>query len=82
MNTLDSYFIVRYTDSGQFFEVVTVDLTASVIFCNNLLNKSPHVQPTIHNHMFHTSFNEQYELHTIYNYKGYILSTVERLNEL
>lgn len=81
MNTLDSYFVVRYTDNGQFFEILAVDLTASVIFCNNLLNRRPYVQPTIHNHMFHESYNEHYELHTVYSSRGYIISTLERLIE-
>ena len=78
---VDSYFAVRHTNEGKFFQTVVRDLTHGVILANEIKNRYPHTQPTIHNHMFHESYNERYELHTIYSPRGYIISTLERLIE-
>lgn len=78
-NHTQIYFVVKHTDGGHFFETRVNDLTHGVILANEIKNRHPHTQPTIHNISLHETYNERYEMHTIYSLRGYIISTFERM---
>lgn len=78
-NYVQMYFVVKYTSEGQFFETRVSDLTHGVILANEIKNRHPHTQPTIHNHIIHETYNERYEIHMVYSFRGYLVTTLEKV---